>query len=156
MSTSPLDRWIDLLPQKPPFLFVDHVLELEPLRRVRGSLFFPPGHRIFESHLPGEPLVPGVILIEALAQLSGIALVGAEGTPLQGYLGEVTRMRFHRLIHPGEEITLESELLQAFGAFAKFRGQASVGREIAAEGELVLVRKSGRDRLQLPGPSGRP
>ncbi len=141
MAVLPLDHWIQFLPQKPPFLFVDHVLELEPLRRVRGSLLFPRGHRIFESHLPGEPLVPGVILIEALAQLSGIALVGAEGKPLRGYLGEVTRMRFHRLILPEEEITLHAEVLQAFGPFAKFRGRVTVVGELAAEGELVLVRK---------------
>lgn len=142
MPPGDLDRLIELLPQKAPFLFVDHILELEPLRRVKGTLLFPPGHRIFENHLPGEPLVPGVILVEALAQISGITLVGAEGRPLWGYLAEVRRMRFRRLIHPGEEIVLESELAQAYGPFARYAGRASVNGELAADGEVVLVRRS--------------
>ena len=88
-----------------------------------------------------SPLVPGVALIEALAQLAGIALVSAEGRPLRGYLGEVTRMRFHRLIRPGEEIVLAAVLEQGFGSFARFAVRAEVAGELAAEGSLVLVRK---------------
>ncbi len=144
MALPSLDPLIALLPQKPPFLFVDHVLELEPLRRVKGSKLFPEGHPIFENHLPGEPLVPGVIVIEALAQLAGIAIIGADREPLRGYLGEVTSMRFHRLIHPGEEILLEASLEQAFGPFAKFAVRAEVSGELAAEGEVVLARKAAR------------
>lgn len=135
-----LDRLIGLLPQKPPFLFVDHVLELEPFRRVVGSKRFPAGDPIFENHLPDEPLVPGVIIIEALAQLAGIALAGSEETPLRGYLGEVIRMRFHRLVRPGDEMILRADLEQAFGAFARFAVAASVGGDLAAEGALTLAR----------------
>ena len=137
----PLDSLIEFLPQKAPFLFVEHVLEVEPLQRAVGTICFPLGHRVFENHLPGEPLVPGVILIEALAQLSGITLAASEGQPLRGYLGEVTRMRFHRLIHPGEEIRLETQLERAFGAFAQFQVGASVQGEPAAEGAVILIRK---------------
>jgi 3-hydroxyacyl-[acyl-carrier-protein] dehydratase len=137
---SALDGLIGLLPQKPPFLFVEHVLELEPFRRVVGSKRFPPGDPIFENHLPDEPLVPGVIVIEALAQLAGIALAGSDGTPLRGYLGEVVRMRFHRLIRPDDEIILRADLEQAFGAFARFAVKASVGDELAAEGAITLAR----------------
>lgn len=143
MNAQALDQLIDLLPQKPPFLFIDHVLEMEPLRRVAGTTTFPPGHAIFENHLPGEPLLPGVILIEALAQLAGLALAGKDGVPLRGYLAEVTRMRFHRPIRPGEAIALEAELEQAFGSYAKFAATASVGGELAAEGVIVLARKKG-------------
>jgi len=135
-----LDHLVGLLPQKPPFLFVDHVLELEPSRRVVGSKRFPPGDPIFENHLPDEPLVPGVIIIEALAQLAGITLAGSDGNPLRGYLGEVVRMRFHRLVRPGEDILLRADLEQAFGAFARFAVSASVGGELAAEGALTLAR----------------
>lgn len=137
----PLDHLLDLLPQKPPALYIDHVEEVEPLARVTGSVTFPAGHRIFSGHLPDEPLVPGVILVEALAQLAGIVLVGAEGQPLRGYLGEVTRMRFYRLIRPGEEIVLRAAMEQAFGAFARFAVSAAVAGELAAEGSLVLARR---------------
>jgi len=141
VSAFPLDRLIDFLPQKRPFLFVDHVLRAEPLRSVAGTVCFPEGHAIFENHLPGEPLVPGVIVIEALAQLAGIALMPREGAPVHGYLGEVGQMRFYRLIHPGEEITLEAELDQAFGDFARFQVRAAVGGETAASGTITLARR---------------
>jgi 3-hydroxymyristoyl/3-hydroxydecanoyl-(acyl carrier protein) dehydratase len=136
-----LDALIDLLPQRPPFRFLDRVLEVEPFRRIAGSKTFPSGHSIFEGHLPGEPLVPGVILVEALAQLAGLALVGTEGLPIRGYLAEVTRMRFQRLVHPDEEIILRAEVEQAFGPFARFSARASVGGETAAEGTITLARK---------------
>jgi len=141
-ETRPHDHLIQLLPQRPPFLFVDHVLEVDPLRRAKGSVLFAEGHWVFENHLPGDPLVPGVILIEALAQLAGIVFVGEGAAPLKGYLGEVTRMRFHRRVEPGDEVILEGDLVQAFGPYARFHGRASVRGELVAEGELILARSS--------------
>lgn len=144
MNVSPFDRLIAFLPQKAPFLFIDHVLEVEPFHHVVGTKTFPEGHPIFENHLPGEPLVPGVIVIEALAQVAGIALMAKGGEPIRGYLGEVTQMRFHRLIRPGEEILLRADLEQAFGVFARFSATASVSGEFAAEGTIILARDRGR------------
>jgi 3-hydroxyacyl-[acyl-carrier-protein] dehydratase len=143
VSDFPLDRLIAFLPQKSPFLFVDHVLSAEPMRSVAGSVCFPEGHAVFENHLPGEPLVPGVIVIEALAQLAGIALMPREGAPVHGYLGEVAQMRFYRLIHPGEVIALAADLEQAFGDFARFQVRAAVGVETAASGTITLARRRG-------------
>jgi 3-hydroxyacyl-[acyl-carrier-protein] dehydratase len=143
VTTSPLDRLIAFLPQKPPFLFVDHVLRAEPMKSVAGSVCFPAGHAVFENHLPGEPLVPGVIVIEALAQLAGIALMPREGAPVRGVLAEVGGMRFYRLIHPDEVITLEAEIDQAFGDLARFRVRALVGGETAAAGTITLARRRG-------------
>jgi len=137
--TDDLDRYIALLPQKPPFLFVERLLELEPSVRARGTKTFPAGDRVFENHLPDEPLVPGVILIEALAQLSGLVLVpGDAGEPVRGYLAGVSRMRFRRLIHPDEEIELESRLATRIGSAARFAVRARVGDEVAAEGEVTV------------------
>lgn len=139
---SPLDRLIEFLPQKPPFLFVDHVLELETGRRVRGSTVFPAGHAIFENHLPDEPLVPGVILIEALAQLAGVVLMDPAGAPLHGYLAEVEKVRFLRLVRPDELIQLEAQLEEAFGLFARFAVRATVEEQIAARGVVTLARRA--------------
>ena len=133
-----LDRLIEFLPQKPPFLFVEHVLDLETGKSVRGSTVFPAGHAIFENHLPDEPLVPGVILVEALAQLAGIALMDPAGSPLHGYLAEVEKMRFLRLVRPDESIELEAKLEAAFGQFAKFAASATVEGEVAARGLITL------------------
>lgn len=139
----PLDHLIDFLPQKPPFLFVNHILEVRAGERVRGSMVFPPGHPIFENHLPGEPLVPGVILIEALAQVAGIALMDPQGSPIRGYLAEVNQVRFLRLVRPDEQLELEAELEQAFGEFARFSVRAKVDTETAAQGTITLAGVAG-------------
>ncbi len=143
---SALDRLIEFLPQKPPFLFVEHVLELEPGRNVRGSMVFAAGHAIFENHLPDEPLVPGVILVEALAQLAGIALMDPAGSPLRGYLAEVEKMRFLRLVRPDESIALEAKLEEAFGQFARFAVTATVKGEVATRGVITLARGGTRNK----------
>jgi 3-hydroxyacyl-[acyl-carrier-protein] dehydratase len=140
MRDRPLDRLIDSLAQKPPFRFVDHVLSVESHHRAEGTVTFALGHPIFEGHLPGEPLVPGVIVIEALAQLAGLALAVPDGEEIRGYLAEVGQTRFYRLIRPGEEILLAAEVVRAFGEFARFTVKASVGGEMAVSGTLTLAR----------------
>jgi 3-hydroxyacyl-[acyl-carrier-protein] dehydratase len=141
MTDRPLDRLIDSLAQKPPFRFLDHVLSVETRRRAEGTVTFGPRHPIFEGHLPGEPLVPGVIVIEALAQLAALAFAGPTGEEIRGVLAEVGQTRFYRLIRPGEEIRLTAEIDQLFGEFARFAVKASVGGEVAASGTLTLARK---------------
>ena len=136
---SDLDRLIELLPQKKPFLFVDHVTAAVSGERATGTKTFPAGDRIFENHLPDEPLVPGVILIEALAQLCAVVLIPpAGGQPIHGYLAEVSRMRFRRLIHPDETIQLEAKLDRRMGTAARFDVCARVGDEVAAEGFITV------------------
>ena len=135
------DHLIDRLPHKPPALFVDEVFDCVPMQHVRGAVDFPEGHRVFENHLPGEPMVPGVILIEALTQVSGLILASAgegEGT-IRGYLGEVRRIRFRRPVRPGERVSLAARLVQAFGRAAVFEVTASVNDAIVCEGEIVVA-----------------
>jgi len=133
-----LDRLIDCLPQKPPFLFVDHLTALDHGVSAVGTVCFQSGHPIFENHLPGRPLVPGVILIEALAQLCGLALVPAAGQPVVGLLAEVGRMRFRRLIQPDETIVLQVSLTRQIGSAARFDVRAEVDGELAAEGQITV------------------
>ena len=140
MTRYALDRLIEFLPQKPPFRFVDHVTAHETGAFVEGLVCFRRGHAIFDGHLPDEPLVPGVILVEALAQISGLALVEREGAPVRGYLAEVGKTRFHRLVRPDEQITLRAELEQSFGPYARFRVLASVEGERSVEGEITVAR----------------
>jgi len=144
-----LARYISCLPQKPPFLFIDELCELRSGEAAAGAVAFPAGHPVFENHLPGNPIVPGVILIEALAQLAGIILIPAERPePITGYLGEVRRARFRRKVRPGERVDLRARLLQRFAGTARFEVEARVGSEIAAEGELVL----GGGAVEAPPP----
>ncbi len=138
-ETQDLSRYIAYLPQKPPALYVDEVLALDRGKSVAGSVHFPVGHPVFANHLPGNPLVPGVILVEALAQLSAIALVPTgRPRPIRGYLGEVTCVRFRRKVRPGETVHLQCELLHRFATAARFSVRATVDGEIAAEGEIAV------------------
>lgn len=133
------DRTLDRLPQKPPFLFIDEILSLEPLEAAVGAVVFPRGHRIFEGHLPDDPIVPGVIVTEALAQLSGLLAITEDGGSAQGYLASVDRMRFRRLVRPGERLVLRSRLVRRFGSAARFDVAADVdGVEVAA-GSLTIA-----------------
>jgi ubiquinone/menaquinone biosynthesis C-methylase UbiE/3-hydroxymyristoyl/3-hydroxydecanoyl-(acyl carrier protein) dehydratase len=148
-----LKGYIDCLPQKPPFLFLDELEELAAEESAAGAISFAAGHPVFENHLPGNPLVPGVILIEALAQLSGIVLIPAGGPePVLGYLGEVKRMRFRRKVRPGERVHLRSRLLHRFAGAARFAVEARVGGELAAEGELILAGGTREHRSEAGDP----
>ena len=141
MSDYPLDRLIRFLPQKPPFLFLDHVLRVEPMSEVEGLVRFADGHPIFENHLPGEPLVPGVIILESLAQLAGLTLMDPAGAPIRGYLAEVKEARFYRLVHPDEELHLFAKLEQAFGRYARFAVETTVAGERTTRGVITLARR---------------
>ena len=144
-----LDHLIDCLPHKPPALFVDEVFDCVPRQHVRGAVDFPEGHRVFENHLPGEPMVPGVIIIEALAQVSGLIMVGAGGETgaIRGYLGEVRRIRFRRPVRPGERVSLASRLVQAFGSAAVFEVVATVEEAVVCEGEIVVAGSGGGEEI---------
>ena len=129
---------IEALPQKPPFRFVDDLDRVEHCGEAVGSVTFEAGHPVFDNHLPDQPLVPGVILIEALAQLSGIVMIPPGSRIAKGYLAEVRNMRFRRLVHPGERVELRSKLVRRFGTAASFDVSGTVGGELALEGSLVL------------------
>ncbi len=131
-------NYIQALPQKPPFRFVEKVVHAEYAVSAEGRMTFAPEHPVFDGHLPGDPIVPGVILIEALAQLSGIVLIPPGSATAMGYLAEVKRVRFRRLVRPEECITLESKLIRKLGSAASFEVSASVDGEEAAGGELVV------------------
>lgn len=138
MSVDPL---IARLPQEPPFRFLDVVVRHDPPREAEAEKTFPPGDPIFAGHLPGEPIVPGVIVIEALAQLSGLVLAPrdlASGGRLRGYLAGVSRLRFFRKVGPGETLRLHARLERRLGSAALFAVTARVGEERVAEGSITV------------------
>ena len=141
MSAESYDHLIDCLPQKPPALYVDRVVEHAAMERVAGTVTFGERHRVFDGHLPGEPIVPGVVLAEALAQLAGLALMGGEGAPVSGYLAEVAEARFYRVVRPGEGVRLEATVDTAFGDYARFVVAAFGGDEQAMRGKVTVARR---------------
>ncbi|MGH7937347.1 MAG: 3-hydroxyacyl-ACP dehydratase FabZ family protein, partial [Bryobacteraceae bacterium] len=137
---STLNSQLSSLPHRPPFVFVRQLLHCEPGEAADCATTFSRDDPMFAGHFPGNPLVPGVILTEALAQTAGIA--AASGYPenaLPAFLLSAIRgMKFFAAVRPEEEIHLHAEKLAQVDALLQFRVRATVGSRIVAEGQLVL------------------
>ena len=136
------------LPHRPPFVFVRELVNCEPGRSVEARTSFDPNDPMFAGHFPGNPIVPGVILTEALAQAAGIA--AASGYPENEQplflLSAIRTMKFPQAVRPGEQISLRAEKIAASEALLQFKVTASVGNGIVAEGQLVLSVAAPPDR----------
>lgn len=129
----------EIIPHRPPFLFVDQVIELEPGRRVVATWTPPAGADWFAGHFPGNPILPGVLLIEAMAQAGAVAVLADSSSrdklPL---FGGIEKARFRRPVRPDETVRLEVELLQMRSRAGKGQARALVGGDLAAEAELTF------------------
>lgn len=128
------------LPHRPPFVFVRQLVKCVPGILAETTTSFDLDNPIFTGHFPGDPLVPGVILTEALAQTAGIA--AASGYPDDQkplfLLSAIKGMKFLRAIRPGEQIDLSAERLAQVDNLTQFKVVASIKGERVAEGQLVL------------------
>ncbi len=123
------------LPHRAPFIFVDAVRTLVPGESAECTKTFPPDEPFFRGHFPGDPLVPGVILTEALAQTAGLA-AGQPGRSFR--LTAIRGMKFLRAVRPAEEIALRARKVAVVGPLWQFEVAAHVRGEIVAEGVVVL------------------
>ena len=129
------------LPHRPPFRFIDAILEIEPGVAARGTKTFEPGEAFFAGHFPGNPIVPGVILTEALAQLSGLVAAAAE--PGAAYLlSAIRQMKFFQPVQPEQTLDLATRMTGNLGPLLQFDVSAKVGGILVAEGALMLTRTS--------------
>jgi 3-hydroxyacyl-[acyl-carrier-protein] dehydratase len=128
------------LPHRPPFVFVRQLINCEPGVSATAATSFPLNDPMFAGHFPDNPLVPGVIITEALAQTAGIA--AASGYPDDAkplfLLSAIRTMKFLRAVRPEEPIDLRAEKLAQVDDLVQFKVEASVKGERVAEGQLVL------------------
>jgi 3-hydroxyacyl-[acyl-carrier-protein] dehydratase len=130
----------DVLPHRPPFLFLDEVTELAGTT-ARGHWDLTGDEDFFAGHFPGRPTLPGVLMVEAMAQLGAYAVL-ADPERAAGKLplfGGVDKVRFRRQVVPGDRLELEVELTRLAARAGKGHGRALVGGQVAAEADLLFV-----------------
>lgn len=143
-----------ILPHRDGMALIDRVTEVEPGRRALGQRLIARNDPALEGHFPGRPIVPGVLVIESLAQLCGVVLWSAEapapagvaaepteedpGSAGLGVLAGVKRFRFHRLVVPGDVVSLEARLTVQVGGLSDFNVHARVEREAVAQGSIQI------------------
>jgi UDP-3-O-[3-hydroxymyristoyl] N-acetylglucosamine deacetylase/3-hydroxyacyl-[acyl-carrier-protein] dehydratase len=129
-----------ILPHRYPMLMVDRVLEIEGTKRIVGIKNVTINEEIFQGHYPGDPIMPGVLIIEALAQLGGLLLSQAlEHKGKVAVLLSLDKVKFRRAVRPGDQLILEAESLRVRASTGHLRGRARVGSQLVAEAEIKFV-----------------
>jgi 3-hydroxyacyl-[acyl-carrier-protein] dehydratase len=126
------------IPHRYPFILVDRILELEPGRRIVGLKNVSANEPFFSGHFPGHPIMPGVLIVEAMAQVGGVLaslLPGAEGK--LAYLASIDRYRFRRPVMPGDQLITEVVVIRIRERVGKMRVSGRVDGEVVADGVLT-------------------
>lgn len=133
---------MNLLPHRYPFLLVDKVLEMEEDKRIVSIKNVSINEPFFQGHFPGSPIMPGVLLIEAMAQTWGILVLSSErekgGSKNVLFLG-IDKARFRKPVYPGDQVRFELEALHFKRPVWKFKGKAFVEETLVAEAELMAT-----------------
>jgi 3-hydroxyacyl-[acyl-carrier-protein] dehydratase len=141
MPSLPMDSLaiMALLPHRYPFLLVDRVVALEPGQHIEGLKLVSINEPFFQGHFPEKPIMPGVLQLEALAQLSGVLIsLSEEGQGKMGLFAGVDNARFRAIVVPGDVLTLQAQVIKLRSSIAKMAVKALVDGKIAVEAELTI------------------
>jgi len=129
-----------VLPHRYPLLLVDRILELEKGRRALGIKCVSANEPFFEGHFPGRPIMPGVLVVEAMAQVGAVVLLSMEEHRGRFALfAGIDSMRFRKMVVPGDVLKIEVEVLKTRGKVGKAHCRATVEGEVAAEGVIMFA-----------------
>jgi beta-hydroxyacyl-ACP dehydratase FabZ len=130
---------MESLPHRYPFLLVDRILEVEGTTRIVGLKNVTINEPFFQGHFPGHPIMPGVLIVEAMAQTGGLLLMGQvpEREKKVVYFMSLDNVKFRRPVVPGDQLRMEIEMLQFRGKIAKMKGVALVDGQVATEAEMM-------------------
>lgn len=147
MSVMNVNEIKNFLPHRYPFLLVDRVLELEEGRYIKALKNVTSNEPFFNGHFPDKPIMPGVLIVEAMAQATGLLgfrTMSAEPQPNTLYmLVAVDKARFKRQVEPGDQLILEAEIVKRKGMMWVFNTTATVDGKVAASAELMCAAKEG-------------
>ncbi|MBO2944869.1 3-hydroxyacyl-ACP dehydratase FabZ [Paenibacillus sp. F411] len=130
----------DIIPHRPPFLLVDKIIEMEEGQRAVGIKNVTMNEPFFTGHFPQYPVMPGVLITEALAQVGAIAMLSVESNKGKlGFLAGLDGFRFRGQVVPGDTLRLEVEITRLKGSIGKGKATASVEGKVVAEGEIMFA-----------------
>jgi len=139
----------ELLSHRIPFLLVDKVTEIEPGKRAVGVKGVTINEWFFQGHFPEVPILPGVLILECMAQVGGIAILSApENQNMAGYLVGVEKARFRQPVIPGDQLLIHAEVTSMRANIYFVSAQAFVGEKLIAEAQLMMALKSPDEILQ--------
>ena len=131
---------MEILPHRPPFLLVDRIVECEPGKSAKGIKCVSMNEPFFPGHFPGQPIMPGVLILGALAQTGAVAALSLpENRGKLAVFGGVKNCRFKKPVTPGDVLELSCELVEQRGPIGYGKAVARVGGKIAAQAELTFV-----------------
>ncbi len=135
-----INEILRILPHRYPFLLIDRVVELEEGKCAKGIKNVTINEPFFKGHFPGHPIMPGVLIVEAMAQVGGIlAFKSANVTNKAVYFMGIDKARFRRPVLPGDRLVLTLEVQKTRGSVWMFKGLAHVDDKLAAEAELMAT-----------------
>ncbi|MDQ6736089.1 MAG: UDP-3-O-acyl-N-acetylglucosamine deacetylase, partial [Gemmatimonadota bacterium] len=140
-GTMSIEEIMKVLPHRYPFLLIDRIIEIEGRQRIVGLKNVTINEPFFQGHFPGHPIMPGVLIIEAMAQVGGMLLMGGLESAEQKvvYFMSLDNVRFRKPVKPGDQIRFELDVIQIRGAVCKMRGVAKVDGELVAEAEMAAM-----------------
>lgn len=130
----------EIIPHRYPFLLVDRILELEPMKRGVGIKNVTANEPFFQGHFPHKPVMPGVLLLEAMAQVGGVSLLyPAENRGKLAYFAGMEGVKFRKPVVPGDQVRMEAEVTRLRGNIGKVRAEAFVDGQLVAEAEFMFA-----------------